>query len=84
MRRPSAPRPRGFLHLSDAFFDLALVLGLGQFSLSDLSELDQYCGLVYAFDEAHEFSKINGDSAIDDSDHLQAPSPQSRDTSSAL
>jgi hypothetical protein len=33
----SAPSLGGLLHPADAVFDLLLVLGLGQFSLSDLN-----------------------------------------------
>jgi hypothetical protein len=59
------------LNPTDALFDLALVLGLGQFALSDLGQLDHHSGLDNALDEAHEFSKVTWDSAIDDSYGVQ-------------
>jgi hypothetical protein len=60
----SAARPGGLLQLAKAVFDLLLVLGLGQFSLSNLNQLGRDCGFEEAFDEVHEFSKANGDSAL--------------------
>jgi hypothetical protein len=47
------------LYPSETVLDLLLVLGLGQFSLSDLNQLGRDCGLKEALDEAHEISKVN-------------------------
>jgi hypothetical protein len=55
----SAPSLGGLLHPADAVFNLLLVLGLGQFSLSDLNQFGRDCGLEKALDEAHEFSKVD-------------------------
>jgi hypothetical protein len=48
------------LQPAQAILDLLLVLRLGQLPLRDLNQLGRGRGLEKAFDEAHEFSKVNG------------------------
>ena len=43
-------------NLAEAFFDLALVLRLGEFALGDLKGLHDQCGLQHTSDAAHNSS----------------------------
>jgi hypothetical protein len=53
----SAPRLADpVANLAEAFFDLALVLRLGEFALGDLKGLHDQCGLQHTSDAAHNSS----------------------------